>query len=45
MEDLNGKEYKHRRLVCKEAKPSKKKKHTVDKLVGKTTPKKLHLFK
>lgn len=26
MEDLNGKEYKHRRLVCKEAKPPKKKK-------------------
>lgn len=27
MEDLNGKEYKHRRLVCKEAVPSKKRKH------------------
>jgi hypothetical protein len=26
MEDLNGKEYKHRRLVCNEAKPAKKKK-------------------
>ena len=26
MEDLNGKEYRHRRLVCKEAKPAKKKK-------------------
>lgn len=26
MEDLNGKEYRHRRLVCNEAKPQKKKK-------------------
>ncbi|RWX49523.1 RNA recognition motif (RRM, RBD, or RNP domain) [Candidatus Electrothrix communis] len=26
MEDLNGKEYKHRQLVCNEAKPAKKKK-------------------
>ncbi len=26
MEDLNGKEYEHRRLVCKEAVPPKKKK-------------------
>lgn len=26
MEDLNGKEYKHMRLVCNEAKPQKKKK-------------------
>lgn len=26
MEDLNGKEYKHRHLVCKEAKPPKKRK-------------------
>lgn len=26
MEDLNGKEYKHRQLVCNEAKPQKKKK-------------------
>jgi RNA recognition motif-containing protein len=25
MEDLNGKEYKHRRLVCNEAQPPKKK--------------------
>jgi len=25
MEDLNGKEYKHRQLVCNEAKPPKKK--------------------
>jgi len=25
MEDLNGKEYKHRRLVCNEAKALKKK--------------------
>ncbi|HEB49930.1 MAG TPA: RNA-binding protein [Desulfobulbus sp.] len=24
MEDLNGKEYKHRRLACNEAKPKKK---------------------
>jgi RNA recognition motif-containing protein len=28
MEDLNGKDYKHRRLVCNEAKPHKKKKRT-----------------
>ncbi|MEN8188453.1 MAG: RNA-binding protein [Thermodesulfobacteriota bacterium] len=26
MEDLNGKEYKHRSLVCNEAQPQKKKK-------------------
>ena len=26
MEDLNGKEYKHRHLVCNESKPTKKKK-------------------
>ncbi len=26
MENLNGQEYKHRRLVCNEAKPQKKKK-------------------
>jgi len=25
MEDLNGKEYKHRNLVCNESKPTKKK--------------------
>ncbi|MCI5159912.1 MAG: RNA-binding protein [Candidatus Electrothrix sp. AUS1_2] len=27
MEDLNGKEYKHRNLVCNESKPTKKKYH------------------
>ena len=27
MEDLNGKEYKHRQLVCNEAKENKKKGH------------------
>ncbi|WP_446010676.1 RNA recognition motif domain-containing protein [Candidatus Electrothrix sp.] len=27
MEDLNGKIYKHRHLVCNESKPAKKRKH------------------
>lgn len=27
MEDLNGKRYKHRELVCNESKPTKKKKY------------------